>query len=62
MKKKYKAFVEIDFEIDASNKKQINSLIKKFKTKFMRCEYESFGSTGSIKTGGFIVKDIQETT
>lgn len=62
MKKKYKAFIEIDLEIDASNKKQINSLIKNFKTDLMKLEYECFGSIGRIKTGGFIVKDIQETT
>ena len=51
---------EIELEINAPNKKQVNSLIECFKTTFI-CGYESFGSAGTIKTTNIEVKDINES-
>ena len=48
MRKKYKVSAEIELEINAPNKKQVNSLIEYFKTTFIG-GYESFGSAGTIK-------------
>lgn len=58
MRKKYKVTAEIELEIDAPNKKQVNSLIEYFKASFSG--YESFGSAGTIKTTNISVKDICE--
>ena len=55
-----KVSAEIELEINAPNKKQVNSLIEYFKTTFI-CGYESFGSAGTIKTTNIEVKDIHES-
>lgn len=60
VRKKYKVSAEIELEINAPNKKQVNSLIEYFKTTFI-CGYESFGSAGTIKTTNIEVKDIHES-
>lgn len=60
VRKKYKVSAEIELEINAPNKKQVNSLIGCFKTTFI-CGYESFGSAGTIKTTNIEVKDIHES-
>ena len=43
VRKKYKVSSEIELEINAPNKKQVNSLIEYFKTTFI-VRYEMFGS------------------
>ena len=60
VRKKYKVSAEIELEINAPNKKQVNSLIEYFKTTFIG-GYESFGSAGTIKTTNIEVKDIHES-
>lgn len=59
VRKKYKVIAEIELEINATNKKQIDSLIEHFKNSFMS-GYENFGSAGTIKTTNISVKDICE--
>ena len=60
MKKKYKVNVEIELEIDAPNKKQINNLIKDFKDN-AKCKYESFGSKGRVKITNVDFKEVRES-
>lgn len=60
MKKKYKVNVEIELEIDAPNKKQINNLVKDFKDN-AKWKYESFGSKGRIKITNVDFKEVCES-